>query len=172
MLDLLMNRRSIRKYKDQEVEKEIIDKIIKVALTSPSGRDRKPWQLIVVTDKEILAKLGKARGNITAPMQGASFGIVVIADSKLTDMWIEDASIMATIIQLTAEFLDLGSCWLQIRKRFTENNDDAEDYVRDALNIPAEYRVECMLAMGYPDEEKPSHSEENLDYDKVHYNGF
>lgn len=172
MLNLLMNRRTIRKYKDQEVEKEVIDKIVKAALTSPSGRNIKPWELIVVTDKDILAKLGKARDNISAPMTDAGFGVVVVANPKLTDIWIEDASIMATIIQLTSESLGLCSCWIQVRERLNANKENVENPIKEVLNIAANYRVECMLAIGYPNEEKKPHHEETLTYDKVHYNSF
>lgn len=172
MLDLLMNRRSIRKYKDKEVNKETIDKILKGALTSPSGRNIRPWELVVVTDKSVLVSLAKARGNISAHMANASLGIVVAADPKNTDIWIEDASIMATIIQLTSQSLGLGSCWIQVRERLNENKENVEDYVKKELNIPENYRVECMIAIGYPDEEKSPHKEENLTSDKVHYNSF
>ncbi|MGO1468611.1 MAG: nitroreductase family protein [Tissierella sp.] len=172
MLDLLMNRRTIRKYKDQEIEKETIDKILKGALTSPSGRNIKPWQVLVVNDKEVLAKLGKSRGKISAHMKDAGLGIVVIADPNLTNIWIEDASIMATVIQLTSQSLGLGSCWIQVRERLNENEESVEDCVKEILNIPNNYRVECMLAIGHPDEEKKVHSQESLSYDKVHYNSF
>jgi nitroreductase len=170
MLDLLINRRTIRKYKDQEIDKKTIDKIIKGALTSPSGKNIKPWELIVVTDKEILSLLGKSRDNISGHMTNASLGIVVVADPNLTDIWIEDASIMATIIQLTSESLGLGSCWIQVRERLNSNKENVEDCVKEILNIPTNYRVECMLAIGYPNEKKKPHNEENLN--KVHYNSF
>ncbi len=172
MLDLLMNRRSIRKYKDQEVPKEIIDKIIQGALTSPSGRNKKPWELVVVTDKEILTRLGNARGPASWPMKNAPLGIVVVADPEVTDVWVEDSSIIATVIQLTAQSLGLGSCWLQVRKRLSEDGKEVEKNVKEILNIPENYRVECMISLGYPDEEKTGHNIETLKFDKVHYNKF
>lgn len=172
MLELLTNRRSIRKYKDQKVGQETIDKIVKGALTSPSGRNAMPWQIIVVTDKEILTSLGETRGRITAPIKNSPLGIIIVADPDLTDLWIEDASIMATIIQLTSESLGLGSCWLQVRGRLNGNKEDVEKQVKDILDIPENYRVECMIAIGYPDEELKPHDEKNLAYDKVHYNKF
>ena len=58
MLDLLMNRRSIRKYKDKAIEKDKIQKLLKGVLTSPSGRNIRPWELIIVDDKDKLALLG------------------------------------------------------------------------------------------------------------------
>lgn len=172
MIDLLMNRRTIRKYKDQEVDKEIINKIVKVALTSPSGRNKKPWELIVVQDKGILANLSRVRGGASSHMKDAAVGIVVIADPKLTDIWVEDASIMATIIQLTSQSFGLGSCWIQVRERLDSNDTDVEISVKEILNIPEDYHVECMIAIGYPDEEKKAHDEEKLDYEKVHYDRF
>lgn len=172
MLDLLMKRRSIRKYKDQEVEKEVLDKILKGALTSPSSKNRRPWELIVVDDKEILEKLGDSRGVASRPIANAPLAIVVLGDPETSEIWIEDASIISTVIQLTAESLGLGSCWIQVRKRFTEDNESVEDYVKRALNIPEKYNVENIIAIGYPDEEKKPHDPEALPYNKIHYNKF
>ncbi len=172
MLDLLMSRRSIRKFKGREIEKEKIDIILKGALTAPSGRNIKPWELIVVTDKEVLANLGNSRGKISGHLAGAALGIVVIADPSATDIWIEDASILATVIQLIVQSLGLGSCWIQARERMNQNQVSVETYVKEVLNIPEKYRVESMIAIGYPDEEKVPHQEDNLAFDKIHYNKF
>ncbi|HEY8361983.1 MAG TPA: nitroreductase family protein [Tissierellaceae bacterium] len=172
MLDLLMNRRSIRKYKNKEIPKEIIDKIVQGALTAPSGRNIKPWELVVVTDKDILTKLGNARGAASSPMKNASLGIVVIANPEATDLWVEDSSIIATIIQLTAQSFGLGSCWLQVRERLSDDGKSVESNVKEILNIPDKYRVECMISIGYPDEEREPHKVENLKFEKVHYNKF
>lgn len=172
MMDLLMKRRTIRKYTDEEVDQETIDKIIRAALTSPSGRNKRPWELILVQDKEILAHLSKVREGASNHMKDAGLGIVVAADPSLTDVWVEDASIMATIIQLTSQSLGLGSCWIQVRNRFSSNKEDVEVSIKNILNIPENYHVECMISIGYPDEEKQDHDVEKLDYEKVHYNKF
>lgn len=172
MLDLLLNRRSIRKYKDVEVEKEKIDIILKSALTSPSGRNIRPWELIVVTNKEVLFKLGQSRGTVSKQLAGAALAIVIVADPSLTDIWIEDSSILSTIIQLTSQSLDLGSCWVQVRERKDNNGISVENTVKDILNIPTDFRVESMIAIGYPDEEKEPYNEDDLLFDKVHYNTY
>lgn len=171
MLDLLIGRRSIRKYKDKKIEKEKVDKILKGALTSPSGKNIQPWELIVVDDKETLEKLAASRGWASKPLANAPLAIVVVADPELTSVWVEDASIISTIIQLMAESLGLGSCWIQSRERFTDNNEIVSDYVRNILEIPDKYFVESMIAIGYPDEEKAPH-EICLNSGKVHYNKF
>lgn len=173
MLDLLINRRSIRKYKDQKIEKEKVDKILKGALTSPSGKNIQPWELIVVDNKDILEKLAASRGGPSKPLANAPLAIVVVANPELTNVWVEDASVISTIIQLMAESLGLGSCWIQSRQRFTQADENmiVSDYVRDILDIPENYFVESMIAIGYPDEEKNPH-EIDLNTNKIHYNKF
>ncbi len=172
MLELYKTRRSIRKFQDKAIEQEKVEEILKGALTAPSSKGKRPWELIAVTDKEILRKLGETRGASSRLIAGAAFGIAVIADSLITDVWTEDASIIAVMIQLSAHSLGLGSCWVQIRERFTPSQESAESYVKGILNIPEKYRVECILALGYPGEEKEPHEEEKLPYEKIHYNCF
>ncbi|HHW30593.1 MAG TPA: NAD(P)H nitroreductase [Clostridiaceae bacterium] len=170
--DLIKTRRSIRRFQSREVEKDKIDTILKSALLSPSSRSRRPWEFIVVTDRELLQKLSQCREHSSSFLAGAPMGIVVAADPGLCDVWVEDASIASIIIQLSAHSLGLGSCWIQVRERYYDNNTKAGDYIKKVLNIPEQYEVECMIAIGYPAEEKRLYSEEDLLYNKLHYNYF
>ena len=56
------------------------------------------------------------------------------------------------------------------KERIAVDNKTVEDYVKEVLDIPENYKVESMIAIGYPDEEKSPHSEEELPFDKVHFN--
>ncbi|MDW7649992.1 MAG: nitroreductase family protein [Bacillota bacterium] len=170
MLDILKARRSIRKYEKRAVEKEKIDTIIKGALLSPSSKSRRPWEFIVVTEQETLQKLSQCREHGAQFLAGAPLGIVVIADPEACDVWIEDASIAAVIIQLTAQSLGLGSCWIQVRERFYSESVRAENYIKKLLGVPGRYHVECMIGIGYPAEEKKPYNESDLPYQKIHYN--
>ncbi|NLU53516.1 MAG: NAD(P)H nitroreductase [Clostridiaceae bacterium] len=170
LYDLLKTRRSIRKFQDREVEKEKIDSILKSALLSPSSRSRRPWEFIAVTDKELLKKLSNCREHSSQFLEGAPLGIVVAADPNACDVWIEDCSIASIIIQLTAQSLGLGSCWIQVRQRYGAGNKSAGDYIKELLGIPAYYEVESIVAIGYPGEEKRAYSENELLYGKLHYN--
>ncbi len=172
MLDLMMKRRTIRKYKKEEVEKEKIDKILKAALASPSGKNIRPWELIVVNDMGILSKLGDSRGPASKHMADAALGIVIVADPSLTDIWIEDSTIISTVIQITAESLGLGSGWIQIRERKTQDGSCLESYIKDILKLPDGFKVESMIAIGYPNEQKEPHDESKLPMDKIHYNTY
>ncbi|WP_265444607.1 nitroreductase family protein [Acetivibrio straminisolvens] len=172
LYELLKNRRSIRKFQSKEVEKEKIDIILKSALLAPSSRSRRPWEFIAVTDKKKLERLSKIREHSSDFLAGAPLGIVVAANPKLCDVWIEDASIASIIIQLSAQSLGLGSCWIQVRERFGPNNEKAGDTVKEILQIPGEYEVECIIAVGYSDEEKKPYNVDGLPYNKLHFESF
>jgi nitroreductase len=173
MLELLKSRRSIRKYEDKPLEKEQIDTLLKAALLSPSSKARRPWEFVAVTDKELLGKLSKARQQGSSRfLNEAALAIAIIADKEKCEIWIEDASIAATILQLTAHSMGLGSCWIQIRERMYDDIKTSEEYVKETLNIPDKYGVECIISVGYPAEEKKAYEDKELKYEKLHYNTY
>lgn len=171
MLELLMKRRTIRKYKQDKVPDEIKNNLIKAALLSPSSRKINPWEFVLVDDELYLEKLSNSKRGATF-LKNAPLGIVVLADETKSDVWVEDTSIATIIIQLTAESMGLGSCWIQIRNRMYNEKQTSEDYIRGILDIPENYRVEAIISVGFPDEEKEPHSEEDLQFEKVHINNF
>ena len=81
-LDLLKHRRSIRQYKEEAVSKEALEAIVEAGLLSPSGRNIRPWELIVVQKKETLEKMSECRVGSAKMLAGASAAIVVIADPE------------------------------------------------------------------------------------------
>jgi nitroreductase len=171
-LSLVQKRRSIRRYKDKPVEPEKIDRLIEAVLRAPSSRGFNPWEFVVVTDRALLEKLSRAKPHGASFLKDASLGIVICADPEKCDVWIEDASIASIYIHLAAESMELGSCWIQIRKRMHNQTKTAEQYIRELLNIPENLNVESMIAIGYPAEKKSPHLKEDLQYKKVHYNGY
>lgn len=170
--DMLKTRRSIRKYHDKPIEKDKIDYILKSALLAPSSRSRRPWEFIIVTEKDILQKLSKAREHSSSFIAKAPLGVVVIADPEVCDVWIEDTTIASIITQLTAHSIGLGSCWIQVRERMHTEERTAESYIKEVLQIPDKYHVESMIAIGYPMEEKKAYTEEELRLDKLHYEKY
>ncbi len=172
LYELLKTRRSIRKFQEKEVEKEKVDLLLKSALMAPSSRSIRPWEFIAVTDFELLQKLSECRQPAPVFLGTAPLAIVVLADQQVSDVWVEDTSIAATFIQLMAHDLGLGSCWVQVRNRLYKEDETSEKYIKELLGIPKELAVECIIAIGYPDEEKTPFDEEKLLFDKVHYNKF
>jgi nitroreductase len=73
---------------------------------------------------------------------------------------------------LSSQALGLGSCWIQVRERFHTNDVKAEAHIKEVLGIPDKYTVECMLAVGYPAEEKRPYEENELLYDKIHHDKY
>jgi len=169
---LIQKRRSIRKFLEEKVEIEKIDMLVEAALRSPSSRGFNPWKFIVVTERQLLESLSRAKPHGSSFLRGAPLGFVICADPTISDVWIEDASIATIFIQLAAESLGLGSCWIQIRKRMHDETKSAEKYVSEILNIPENLTVESMIAIGYPDEKKPPHRKETLQYGKVYQDAY
>lgn len=167
LLDLLRKRRSIRRYKDRPVEKEIIDILKEVALRSPSSRGINPWRFFFITDKARLEELSRSKEQGSSFLRGAGLGVVVCADEKESDVWIEDCSIASIIMQLAGISLGLGSCWIQIRNRMHGDSKASEDFVRSVLHLPENMRVESIISFGYPDEEKSPIPADQLEYGKI-----
>ena len=136
MIELLRKRRSIRKFTAEKIAPEAIETLIEAALRAPSSRGFNPWEIILVDDPELLLKLSEAKHHGAEFLKGAPLGIVVCADSSRSDVWVEDCSIAAIIIQLTAVSLGLGSCWAQIRNRQHDAEKSAETYIRELLGLP------------------------------------
>ena len=166
-IDLIRKRRSIRKFTGQAIETEQIELLKEAALRPPSSMGHNPWEYIFVTDGQLLSRLSKSKPHGSSFMAGATLGIVVIADPEKSAVWIEDASIATIFIQLAAESLGLGSCWVQIRERMHDDAKSAEAYIAELLKIPSNLRVESMVGIGYPDELKEPHARSKLQDEKV-----
>lgn len=154
------------------MEKKIVDVLAKAALLSPSSRGIKPWEFIIVDDTILLKKLSEAKKHGSQFLKTAPLGIVVCADSTKSDVWVEDTSIASILIQLAAEKMGLGSCWIQIRNRMHDDIITAGEYVKELLSLPEKYNVESIIAVGYPWEKKEEYQESDLLFNKVHKNKF
>lgn len=172
MLDLLKKRRSIRRYKPVPLLRDEMERLVAMALLSPSSRGRQPWEFIMVTDPGMLDKLSISKPHSASFLRGAALGVVIIGDPGISDVWVEDTSIAATLVHLAATSMDLGSCWIQIRGRKHSPDETAGDYIKGLLDIPDRFEVEAIMAVGYPDEVKAPHSEEKLPYEKAHLERF
>ena len=152
-LEVIQKRHSVRKFTDQPVGREIIDTIIDIAQSAPSSKNTKSSAFMVIEDPDTLKALSEMRDRGSAFMAGAAAAIVVMGDASKADLWVENASISATFIQLAATAMDLGSCWVHVNGRPRSKEDaslgNAEDYVKELLGIKDEYRVLCVVALGY-----------------------
>ena len=166
--ELIHKRRSIRKYTSDSLAPEQVEQILKAALLSPASKSRNPWQFIVVEDKEQLQKLVHCKPSGSKPIAECVLAVVVTADPMVSDVWIEDASITSIMMQLQAEDLNIGSCWIQVRERYREDGTSAEQYIREMFDIPLQMQVLSVITFGYKDQERPTRNDENLEWEKVH----
>ncbi len=168
LLNLLRNRRSTRKFMDTQISPELVQQLLEAALMSPASKSSNPWQFVLTDDKNMLEALSKSKKHGAGLLKNAALAIVVLADPQKSDVWIEDASIATLLLQLEAEDLGLGSCWVQIRCRQNEAGADAEAVVRSLLSIPDHLRVESIVAVGVKAEEKNPFDPDSLQWEKVH----
>lgn len=139
---------------------------------SPSSKSVRPWQFVVVEDKDTLEKLSQCKANYATSIASAPLAVVVTADTTRSDAWVEDATIAAVFMQLQAQDFGLGSCWVEVRERFRQDGVPAEEYVREVLGIPEQFGVLCIVTIGHKDEERKPINPEKLLWEKVHIGGW
>jgi len=172
MLNLLLNRRSTRKFKEQQISEEQVRYLLKCALLSPSSKNKRPWNIIIVKDRETLNALSGCKPHGAAFLKNSPIAFVITGDPTISDVWIEDASIVSIDIQLAAETLGLGSCWSQIRNRMHNDTQSAENYIRHLLNIPENINVLSIIGAGYKEKDRTPYSEEDIEWNKVYFEKF
>ena len=165
--ELLQNRRSVRQYTEQKIEREKLDLILQAALMSPSSKRCNPWQFVVVDDHEVLSKFASCRTYGSKMLEQASAAVVVAVDASLTDTWQCDGAIAAHNMLLAAADLGLGACWVQVY-----NREGAEQMIRQELDIPESLNILCMISLGYKNEERKPYDLQKLQYDKIHYERY
>ncbi len=171
-IDLLRQRRSIRRFEDAPVSREHREILIEAGLRAPSSKSINPWEFIVVEDKIRIEQLATAKPHGAGFLKNAPLAIAVCADTTKTDVWVEDASIAAILIQLTAEDLGLGSCWAQMRLRNHEDGRDSSEYIAELLNLPSHIQVLAIIGIGHPAEKKKGHAAESLARNQVSHEQF
>ena len=162
----------MRKFTEEELTQEQVVTILKAALMSPTSKRSNGWQFIVVDNKDLLKELSHCKENSASFIADAALAIVVTADPLASDVWIEDASIASVMIQLQAEDLGLGSCWVQVRERFTATGMPSDEFVRGVLDIPLQLQVLSVIAIGHKGMERKPFSEEHLQWEKIHINKY
>lgn len=166
MIDSIKKRRAVREFLDQAIPDQKIQELIKVASFAPSANAIYPWELIIIKDDATKEQLSKVTPWSTFAKE-ATLIIAIIGDEEESPQWIEDCSIVAEHIWLEAVNQELGSCWIQIRGQGNAEND-----VRDILNIPKEKRVFCLLPIGVPAETLTEHDESMIDKNKIKYEKY
>lgn len=170
LFELTRKRRSIRSYTGEEVDDNIVNEILKVALTAPAGFGGHPVEFVVVRDKEMIRKIARCKRMGAGPLSSANVAIVVIADAR-DELWIEDSAIASSYILLAAEQYGIGACWIHMRNRAGQRT-TADEEIRQLLSVPANFSVLNVVALGQKNENKSAYTEKDLIKENVHYENF
>lgn len=166
--NLLIRRRSIRKFSSALLSPDEIRKIIEAALLSPTSKNRHSWEFIAVEEKEALVELSVCKPGSAVFIADAVLAIVVLGNPLISDAWVEDASIAAINMQLQAEELGIGSCWVHVRNRNYSDTVSAGEYINELLEIPMPLEVLCVIAFGRKENKRTPADLNNLHWEKVH----
>jgi len=168
-LDLMLARRSIRRFTAQDVSLEDEQKLIDAAFAAPSASNVRPWHFVCVRDPETRRRL-KDLHRWTWMLDKAPLVIAVLGRAQGHPWWIEDCSAATENILLEAAALGLGAVWCGMR----EDPDDVVGYERaccEALGAPPdEWRAVALIAIGHPGEEKQPRTQRQVS--KVSYERF
>ena len=170
--ELARNRRSHRKFTDERVTEEQLQVLLDAALMAPTSKGMHSYSFCVVENAATLAALSQCKSMGSQFLSEAPCAIVVMAEPEISDVWIEDASIATLMIQLQAEDMGLGSCWIQVRERFTATGIPSGDFVHNVLDIPLQLQVLSIVAIGHKGMERKPFNEEHLQWEKIHINKY
>jgi nitroreductase len=173
MLDIIKKRRSIRKFLSKEVEQEKIDEILKAAMYSPSAMRGRPWEFIVVRDVEARAKISKSTPFVGFTRNAPVILIICGREGRMIkNLWVEDCSIAAENVYLEAENQGLGTCFCQVVGAKSLLLQDSEETIRKIVGAPKDLRILCIMPIGYPNEKKEEHAEDEFDRKKIHIDKY
>ncbi len=165
-IDTILNRRSIRKYKQEQVSDRILEQILQCALYSPSALNKQPWQVRIVQNKAILDTInqsfaewakGKQLSGSASRAQEKDFSVfhhaptlIIVAADKDNHYAEGDCGMLAQNIMLAAHSLSIGSCTIG---NVAHIINDSTYIAQELLHINTNNKVLFGIAIGYPDEQ-------------------
>ncbi|MDQ1279786.1 MAG: hypothetical protein QG670_1048 [Thermoproteota archaeon] len=163
LVEPILKRRSIRSYKPDPIQEEVLNNILEAGRLAPTAGNRQPWHFIVVTDQRLKQELSQGKWNTF--IKDSAFTIVGCAymGSEYAQRWSTvDVSIALENMVLTAAAQGVGSCWV---------GDFKEEEVKRLFGIPEDHKVVCLVAFGYPTEIPSPHGKKDL-REIIGYNKF
>lgn len=166
--DAITQRRTIRKYKQHKIPIDILKNLVNAARLAPSAMNKQPLEYVVVDDKQLVDSVFEQvswagyiapRGTPSESEKPTAFILILIKKELKTAYTYHDIGAAAQNMMLQAEEYDIGCCWIGSLNK---------EKVREILNVPSEYELDTIIAIGYKDEESEYYdSDETLKYDKI-----
>jgi len=166
-LELLMTRRSIRKYTGEPVSDADVENILRAAMAAPSAGNEQPWQFVVVRNRETMDRIMEVHP-YAAMLEQAPVCVAVLAElsaEKYKGMWVQDTSAATLNMLLAAHALGLGAVWLGVHPV-----EAREEGVKRILALPEGVECLALVAIGHPAEQPPK--ADRYDPSRVHYEAW
>ncbi len=168
-IENIMTRVSVRQFTGEKISDEQIDILLRAGMAAPSAINKQPWAFIVVTEQDLLARLGEALpysrcGNKPACAIIPCGDLTKAIEGDMAAFWINDVSAAAENILLAAHALGLGAVWTGLHP-----NLERAGLVQQMLGLPEEIIPLCIIPVGVPAEQpavKDKYKAENIHYNK------
>jgi len=155
-LRVLKERRSIRKFKPQQISDAELEAVLEAATYAPSGKNRQPCIIIAVQNKEDIAQLTKMNAAVlgvdTDPYYGAPTIVLILSNTETTTP-VEDGSAVTTYITVAAAALGLGTCWINRERQMFESGEGKA--LLQKWGVTGEYIGIAACSLGYPESDSP-----------------
>ena len=161
VLSNIMARRSVRQYLDKPVEHEKLETVVRAGINAPSGMNRQPWIVRVVEDPQLIADVTEIyrQENTEAVQRDKNFKNMFRNAPNLICICTPangggelDAGLLGENMMLAAQSMGLGTCCLGGPVRFLVSNERCRFFL-ERLDIPDDYKLNYIIAIGYPDEQ-------------------
>lgn len=164
-MEAIMTRRSIRKFKSGLISDDMLEDLLKAAMSAPSAGNEQPWRFVIIDDREIMDEVPKIHPH-TAMLKDAALAVLVCGDTSLEKykgFWVQDCSAATQNLLLAAHAMGLGAVWTgfyPIEERVVG--------MRKLLGLPDHVIPLALVPIGYPDQ--ASGRQERFRRDRVHRN--
>jgi nitroreductase len=165
LYDGLITRRSIRSYKPDPLEREQVEELVRAGMYAPSAVNCQPWHFIVIDERPLMDQIMEIHP-YAGMLREAQYAVMVCGDEKLEHApgyWVVDCGAATQNVLLAAHSKGIGAVWLGLHPR-----EERKKGMSKLFGLPAHIQPFAMIALGYPNEEKPV--PERFNRDRIHYN--
>ena len=165
-MNAIYTRRSVRQYRDKQVEQSLIEQLLKAAMQAPSAMNQQCWEFLVVKNRDALNEL--VNYNVGAKMlKDAPLAIIVLGNMNRVvsqSSWQCDLGAVTQNILLEATTLGLGAVWLG-----TINNSDREKFISKQFNLSDNLIPYSVISIGYPKNDNANYFLDRYDESRITY---